>query len=393
MSKLFMFEKPIGMRDTLPHIYETKQKIKDSIETEMKTWGYQFIETPALEYYETVGEASAILDQQLFKLLDQQGNTLVLRPDMTAPIARVAASKLLKEQIPLRLAYSANVYRAQQREGGRAAEFEQLGIENIGDGTISADAEAIALLISSLKKIGVENFRLSIGHIRFVSELFTQILGTDERASVLQSYLYEKNYVGYREHVKELPLSSIDQQRLLNFLNLNGGEESLQAAANVIEGEAGKEAIAELDQLWELLKDYGVEQYVKFDLSLVSHMSYYTGILFEVYADGVGYPVGNGGRYNDLLEKFGRPASATGFGLRLDYLIEAVGTQLEKEEGHCILFSKERRKEAIEFAAELRGKGIQTVLQDISGVKDVDRFTSFYQEVSYYIGTSKKEAK
>jgi len=92
MSKLFMFEKPIGMRDTLPHIYETKKKIKDQIGREFKLAGYQFIETPALEYYETVGTASAILDQQLFKLLDQQGHTLVLRPDMTTPIARMAAS-------------------------------------------------------------------------------------------------------------------------------------------------------------------------------------------------------------------------------------------------------------------------------------------------------------
>ena len=101
MSRLFMFEKPLGMRDTFPELYETKNHIRNSIENEMKRWGYQFIETPALEYYETVGAASAILDQQLFKLLDQQGHTLVLRPDMTAPIARVAASKLLKEDICL----------------------------------------------------------------------------------------------------------------------------------------------------------------------------------------------------------------------------------------------------------------------------------------------------
>ena len=113
MSRLFMFEKPLGMRDTLPELYEVKHRTRSAISEEMKRWGYQFIETPALEYYDTVGAASAILDQQLFKLLDQQGHTLVLRPDMTSPIARVAASKLLKEELPLRLAYSANVYRAQ----------------------------------------------------------------------------------------------------------------------------------------------------------------------------------------------------------------------------------------------------------------------------------------
>ena len=112
MSRLFMFEKPLGMRDTLPELYETKHSVRTTISEVMKKWGYQFIETPTLDDYETVGSASAILDQQLFKLLDQQGHTLVLRPDMTAPIVRVAASKLLKEELPLRLGYSANVFRA-----------------------------------------------------------------------------------------------------------------------------------------------------------------------------------------------------------------------------------------------------------------------------------------
>ncbi|WP_100332306.1 ATP phosphoribosyltransferase regulatory subunit [Bacillus xiapuensis] len=386
MSKLFMFEKPVGMRDALPHLYETKHQLISSIAEQMRSWGYRLIETPALEYYDTVGSASAILENQLFKLLDQQGNTLVLRPDMTTPIARVAASKLLKEQVPLRLAYAAKVYRAQQREGGRAAEFDQIGVENIGDGTMSADAEVIALMVSALKKTGLKRFQVSIGHIRFVEELFSQILGTEERASTLRRYLYEKNYVGYREHVRALALSSIDKQRLFDFLSLRGGEECLEKAGRLMEGEAGKDAIEELRQLIHLLKDYEIDQYVQFDLSLVSHMSYYTGLLFETYAEGVGYPLGNGGRYNNLLEKFGQPASATGFGVRVDYLLEAIGKLADLEGVHCLLFSKERRKEAIAAAAKLRQQGKNVVLQDLAGVKDVDRFTSVCQNVSFYVG-------
>ncbi|KAB7704172.1 ATP phosphoribosyltransferase regulatory subunit [Bacillus aerolatus] len=386
MSKLLMFEKPVGMRDTLPHIYETKRKLKEAAEMEMRSWGYRFIETPALEYYETVGEASAILDQQLFKLLDQQGNTLVLRPDMTAPIARVAAAKLLKERVPLRLAYSASVYRAQQREGGRAAEFEQIGVEMIGDQTISADAELIALLVSVLKKAGLERFQVSLGHIRFTDELFRQILGTEERAEHLRRFLYEKNYVGYREHVKSLPLSSIDKQRLLRFLDLSGGPDCLEGAADLIEDGAGSEAVAELRNVYERLQEYGVAEAVKFDLPLVSHMSYYTGLLFEVYVDGVGAPVGNGGRYDHLLEKFGRPASATGFGLRVDVLIGALEQLVEEEKTHCILFSNERRIEAIQEAGRRREAGEAVLLQDVAGVEDVDRFTESCKSVSFFVG-------
>lgn len=391
MSRLFMFEKPLGMRDTLPEIYETKSRVRFSIEEEMKSWGYQFMETPALEYYETVGSASATLDQQLFKLLDQQGHTLVLRPDMTAPIARVAASRLLKEDLPLRLAYSANVYRAQQREGGRPAEFEQIGVELIGDDSISADGEGLALLISSLKKAGLEDFQLSVGHIGFVQEFFRQVLGTEERANELTRFLYEKNYVGYREHVKNLPLSSIDKQRLLDFLQLRGGREAIEQAFSLIENNKGREAIVQLERLWDTMADFGEGEKIKLDLTLVSHMSYYTGILFEVYAGNVGFPIGNGGRYDLLLKKFGKSSGATGFAIRLDRLLEALGGAGEKEPLHCIIFSSERRREAYEKAKVMRKSGIKAVLQDISGVKNLDACTSQYDVITFLVGKAGKE--
>ncbi|MCH6267844.1 MULTISPECIES: ATP phosphoribosyltransferase regulatory subunit [Neobacillus] len=385
MSRLFMFEKPLGMRDTLPELYEKKHQVRSSIADTMKLWGYQFIETPTLEYYETVGAASAILDAQLFKLLDKEGHTLVLRPEMTTPIARVAASKLLNEDLPVRLAYSANVYRAQQREGGRPAEFEQIGVEYLNDNTVSCDGETIALLISSLKKAGLSEFQVSIGHVGFSQELFMQILGTNGRATALRKFLYEKNYVGYRESVQSFNLSSIDKQRLLKLLQLRGGEEVIEFALDVIENDKGKQAITELQELWDVIKDYGVEEHVKFDFSIVSHMSYYSGILFEVYAGNVGFPIGNGGRYS-LLEKFGKNATATGFAVRLDMLLEAMGGGQTETTGHCILFSQERRKEAFELARKLHEEGTRTVLQDITGVKDIDAFTKKFADTTFLIG-------
>ncbi|MGG4167391.1 ATP phosphoribosyltransferase regulatory subunit [Rossellomorea vietnamensis] len=390
MTNLFMFEKPLGMRDTFPDLYEIKDQTKKKMEQAMKLWGYRFIETPSLEYYETVGEASAILDQQLFKLLDQQGHTLVLRPDMTAPIARVAASKLLKEEAPLRLAYSNSVFRAQQREGGRPAEFEQVGIECIGDDSVSADAEVIALMVSVLKEAGLEHFKISIGHIGFVQELFTQIVGTEERADTLRRYLYEKNYVGYRQHVNELALSSIDKERLFRFLQLRGSEDVLREAYDLLEGGKGLGALEQLKDLWSILKDYEVEKYVKFDLSLVSHMSYYSGILFEVYGENVGFAIGNGGRYNKLLEKFGKNSGATGFGLRLDYVLEAMQVELSSTLQQCVLFSDERRKEAISLARDLRNKGVEVVLQNWKGVGDVDEFTKGFSNVHFVVGQDRK---
>ncbi len=392
MSKLFMFEKPIGMRDTFPHLYKMKQEIRSKVEQELSTWGYEFMETPALEYDETVGAASAILDQQLFKLLDQQGRTLVLRPDMTAPIARVAASKLLKDRNPLRLAYAANLFRAQQREGGRPAEFEQIGVELIGDSTVSADAETIALLVSALKAAGLEDFTISVGHVGFVQELFLQIVGTEERAEQLRKYLYEKNYVGFRQHVESLSLSSIDKQRLLKLLHIQGNDGSIEKAEALLEGNGGREALRELEELWDVLRDYGVDEYVKMDVSLVSHMSYYTGVLFEVYADNVGFALGNGGRYNNLLRQFGAEVGATGFGIRMDYLMEALNTEKTENQPALILFSGERRKEAVELAAEYRRAQKAVIVQDVKGVSNVDRFTAGFSDVHTFIGKAGDQA-
>ncbi|MEH6953621.1 ATP phosphoribosyltransferase regulatory subunit [Neobacillus drentensis] len=385
MSRLFMFEKPLGMRDTLPELYEKKHRVRTLMEDTIKLWGCQFIETPTLEYYDTVGTASAIQDAQLFRLLDKEGHTLVLRPDMTSPIARVAASKLLQDDMPLRLAYSANVYRAQQREGGRPAEFEQIGVECLNDETVSCDGEVISLLISSLKKSGLSEFQVSIGHIGFAQELFLQILGTDERANSLRRFLYEKNYVGYREHVNSLSLSSIDKQRLLQFLDLRGGVEIIGTALDLIENEQGKQAILQLKELWDCLNDYGVQDQVKFDLTIVSHMSYYSGILFEVYAGKVGFPIGNGGRYS-LIEKFGKNASATGFAVHLDRLLEALGSYDIENTVTCIFFSQERRKEAFQLAEEMHEQGHRTVLQDINGVKNLDAYTKKFADTTYLLG-------
>ncbi len=393
LTRLFMFEKPLGMRDTLPVLFERKQKIRSSIEKEMKNWGYQFMGTPTLEYYDTVGAASATLDQQIFKLLDQQGQTLVMRPDMTAPIARVAASKLLKNDLPIRLAYSANVFRAQQREAGRPAEFEQIGVECIGDSTVSADGEGIALMIHSLLAAGLEDFRLSIGHIGFVQTFFRQILGTEERVKALTRYLYGKNYVGYREHVNELALSSIDKQRLLEFLTLKGRSQIIEKAFDLLENDIGKRAVTELQQLWDIISDFGLDGKVTFDLTLVSHMSYYTGIVFEVYAGNVGFPIGNGGRYDLLLQKFGKQTGATGFAIRMDRLLEALEVDEEElERTSCVLFSSERRREAFDYAQKQRKLGNKVVLQDISGVKDIDACTSRYVDITFLVGKAGKEA-
>lgn len=155
---------------------------------------------------------------------------------------------------------------------------------------------------------------------------------------------------------------------------------------------AQEKALAELEQLWGIMQDYGQEGTVKFDLTLVSHMSYYTGILFEVYAGNVGFPIGNGGRYDLLLQKFGKDTGATGFAIRMDRLLEALEDSNAAEPVYCVLYSPERRKEAFDFAKEERSAGKKVVLQDISGVKDIDACTSQYEDITFLVGKAGKES-
>ena len=385
MADLFMFEKPLGMRDTLPNLFKIKHSIKQMMMDETVRYGYRFLETPSLEYYETVGKVSATRDLQLFKLLDKDGHSLVLRPDMTSPIARVASSHLLKEGNPQRLAYSANVFRAQEKEGGRPAEFEQFGIELIGDGTLSADAEVLCLLSDVLKRAGLNRFHITLGHIGFVQELLLHFGGCVETAGILRRFLFEKNYVGFKEYVSHMPISLKDKEILLRFLDLKGGRQILQLAEELTDGQIGQEAIKELRKLNDILDLTDHADMITYDLSLVSHMDYYTGILFEVFGENVGFALGNGGRYNELYKQFGIDAPATGFGLRLDRILEALESVTSEESPYCIIYHPVHQLKAMKRAAELRKSGQCVVLQNVNGVKEVNAYTSNFVQTEFMI--------
>lgn len=386
MTKPFGFEKPLGMRDTLPVLYEKKNHLRSVMQDDIKRWGYRFVETPTLEYYDTVGTATAIGERQLFKLLDQEGKTLVLRPDMTAPIARIAASSLKNEVPPLRLAYDASVFRAQQREGGRPAEFEQIGVELIGDGSASADAEVIALMVHVLKHTGVQNFRVAVGHIGYVNTLLREIVRHEDQVAKLRRFLFEKNVVGFRRCVEELTLPANGAERLVKLLQLRGGRETIEAAEALIRDLQGEKMLADLTHLADILDDYGVAEHITFDFTLVSHMDYYTGIVFEGVNGNIGFPLASGGRYDELLGKFNRPAPATGFGIFFDRLIEAIGAEINSPELSCIIYTSERREEALVLARKKRLNKEAVVLQELEGLSDVEAFTEPFNEVIDYTG-------
>ncbi|MCP3031381.1 ATP phosphoribosyltransferase regulatory subunit [Halobacillus sp. A1] len=381
MAKRLMFEKPLGMRDTLPFFYNQKSKAREQLKSSILSYGFSFMDTPFLEYHETVGKVSATKEQRLFKLLDQQGHTLVLRPDMTAPIARVAASQLKDAEYPLRLAYDGPVFRAQQAEGGKPAQFEQVGTELIGDHSSHGDAEVIALLVESLKRSGLTDFVITIGHIGYVKAFFKDLLGNDESTKeLLLEHLYRKNYVGYREEVKAQTLTDDKKNALLALLDLRGGEEVFAKSKSLARNQVCMQAVNELKQLYKLLSNYGVESHVKFDFNLISHMNYYTGILFEGYAPNLGALLCNGGRYDTLLPSFKLNASATGFAIHLERLVEAINDEENGETRLGVIVDDDTHIKGVQKAKELRQQGYPVLLQHVDQIPDIQEFKNQLKE-------------
>ncbi|ALS24396.1 ATP phosphoribosyltransferase regulatory subunit [Paenibacillus naphthalenovorans] len=377
MSKPKVFEKPTGVKDYLPEAAAALRGIEFKVLQCMERWGYREIITPTLEYYDTVGVASSTEDKKLFKLLDRNGTTLVMRSDMTAPIARVVSSLLREHPFPLRLSYHANVFRAIEAEAGRDAEFFQTGVELVGDDSSESDAEVIALAVACLQAASVKEFKIALGHVGFLNGLFQEMLeGRPDAQRALKDCLMSRDYVGYRETIKALGLPAEVQKKLEGVLRLRGGQEICRLAQQVTHDPVAERAIAHLCEIWDVLKAYHVSEHVLIDLTMIGDFSYYTGMTFEGYAADLGFPVCSGGRYDNLLSQFGRPAPATGFALKTNRILEVVGKSASSATARRVLvaYTAEHREAALKEALALRsreGLMVETKLLDHKdGLKD-----------------------
>ncbi|PYI51301.1 ATP phosphoribosyltransferase regulatory subunit [Paenibacillus flagellatus] len=357
MSKPKVFEKPTGVKDYLPDTVAKLRRIETNVLECMRKWGYRQIITPTLEYYDTVGMASSTSDRKLFKLLDKKGTTVVLRSDMTAPIARVVASLLKEQPFPLRLSYHSNVFRAFEDEAGREAEFFQTGVELVGDPTADADAEVVALAIACLKAAGIGQFKIALGHVGFLNGLFQEALpDRPDAQSALKDRLLQRDHVGYRELLRRTELDATVRAELEGILRLRGGQEICEQARALSNDRMAQEAIRHLCEVWDVLQAYGVSEHVLIDLTMIGDFTYYTGMTFEGYAADLGFPVCNGGRYDNLLQQFDRPAAATGFALKTNRIMEVTAQEEADRRPYrvLVLYAPVKVKEALDCARELR---------------------------------------
>jgi ATP phosphoribosyltransferase regulatory subunit len=299
---------PSGTRDVLPDEMRELRAITAALHGVFETAGYGELYTPALEYESVERMAGG---QGVYRMFDETtGEMLALRSDMTVPIARVVGTRYATAEVPLRFCYFAHAYRAVRPQRGQPREFLQAGIELVGSPAPEGTAEALTLLCRALDAAGLRDYRVGVGDASLFPALLAALEVPEDTRTRMLRELVDRDYVGLEHEASALGVG----EEVLRVAQLRGGPEVLEAPAGPV-----ADACEGLRAVHALLEP-NVASRVIFDLGLVRDLDYYTGAVFEVYDPALGSPIGGGGRYDDLLGKFGRPLPAVGFALGIDRL-------------------------------------------------------------------------
>lgn len=374
---------PEGVRDIYGEEYARKLKLEELIHGKLKSFGYQDIQTPSFEFFDVFSrEIGTTPSKELYKFFDKEGNTLVLRPDFTPSMARCAAKYFMEETFPIRFCYLGNTFTNISSLQGKLCEVTQMGAELIGDGSVEADAEMIAMLIECLKNAGLQQFQVTIGQADYFRGLCEAAGLSEETELALRENVSGKNIFGVEDLLKQQNIGEEYREAFLKITELFGPAEVLAKAEDLVSNKRSLKAVERLKQVYELLTVYGVEQYISFDFGMLSKYHYYTGVIFRAYTYGVGDAVVKGGRYDNLLKTFGKDAPAVGFVVVLDDLMTAMASQkiaLPVDRKNAILvYEKTAFEKALVRARQLRAEGVCTELI----LKDVDKTQENYRELS-----------
>lgn len=357
---------PAGLKDYLPAEASLKRSLEGKWQELFSTWGYQEVITPSFEYYTTLVSALGEEDTKLHKIIDREGRILALRPDMTNPIARLAAARYQKEKLPLRFFYLSNVFRYEtELQKGRQREFYQAGVELLGVNNSWADAEVIALALDALEASGLEDYKIGLGHIEVTKELIRVLCSDSEEQEELRTALAKKNIVAIdslisscseKAEIKEIITGQEEDDEIINQLK------------KIAAGESFLQAVEDLENVLYVLKELGLADKVFIDLSILRDFDYYTGVVFEGYSSRLGYPLLGGGRYDNLIGNFGYKCPATGFALGMERVMAALPSQEVYTQIDYLLIGDTYSK-LFWKAKELREKGYKVEI-DLFGMEE-----------------------
>jgi ATP phosphoribosyltransferase regulatory subunit len=356
-----------GFRDLLPAEAEVLREAQESLLAEMRRWGYRHVITPLVESMDVL-ELGLGADQRrlLFKFTDPRGEVVALVGERTVPVARLAAGKLRSAPLPLRLCYAGPV--VSTAEGGfqHRRETYQVGAELIGAPGTAADAEVIALAARCMEATGIRRYQIDVGHAEFFHGIMDAVKLPGDVKAAVRAALAARDFVALEALLEKTPLRSAEHELLLRFPALRGGPEILKAAGGLVRNKRSENALAELAEVRDLLVTHGIGDVVNLDLGAIRDFDYYTGIIFEGYGPDLGRPVAQGGRYDSLLERFGRPAPATGFMVQLDLVTEmlnrASGPPMMPRLDAAIAWTGSGLKAALRLGSTLRMLGMRAVV-------------------------------
>ena len=302
---------PSGTRDVLPDEMRELRALTDRVREVFERAGYGEIYTPALEYEAPLprwGRSPA----PAYRLFDEQGQVLVLRSDMTVPIARLVATRYRTVDPPLRFCYFAHAYRGVRPQRGQSRELLQAGVELVGAAAPGGTAEVLAVLCAALDAAGLRTYKVGLGDASLYPTLLQAVGVAPEAHETILSELAAGDFVGVEREVRRLGLAAEDVDLLLRVPQTRGGPEVLEGLTAPLEA-----AVSGMRSVHQLLAPEVAERII-FDLGLVRSLGYYTGAVFQVYDPAYGVPIGSGGRYDELLASFGRPLPAVGFALGVE---------------------------------------------------------------------------
>lgn len=348
---------PAGMRDQTAGEAAARRRLETGLLEVFVRWGYEEVITPTLEYLDTLLHgAGPGLGDRLIKMVDSGGEVLALRPEMTVPLARFAATRLLSAgHRTLRLAYLAAVFRGQERGSGRLREFTQAGVELIGVGGLHADVEVIALAAEALRAAHADGAAISVGHAGFLRG----ILGTlpEPAAAAARDLLYRRAFADLASLLPAGPV--LDALRLLPTLR---GPDALDRARMLAITAESHAALDALHQVLDGVRAYDQAASVEVDLGLIRDFDYYSGVVFEAHGPRTGMPLLGGGRYDGLLARFGHEAPATGFAIGLEPVMEMTSMRVVRRPVVALSFAAGAYRRAARIAVRLRGVGLAVVM-------------------------------
>lgn len=355
---------PEGARDLIFNECRKKKIIINGLEKTFESFGYDEVITPTVEYYKTFSiDDECMNEEKVYKFFDSNGRILALRPDMTLPIARVVSTKMKEVKTPIRLRYTSNIFRVNRKFGGKKNEYTDLGVELIGVPELDGDIEALTMALEGFKKLNISNFKLEIGNIKFFNEIFDKSKIKEDEKEKLAELIEEKSLIELEKFLDSLEIEESKKNFLKRLPWLFGNEDILNNDIEFKDDKDVMSAILYLKKINKILKELGYEDNITFDLGMVPGVNYYTGIIFKGYIEGARAPVLSGGRYDNLIESFGRDLPAVGFSIDVDLILENINfNNEEKIKEYIIYYGKNKLVQAIKESRTLRDKGIRVKL-------------------------------